>query len=188
MQNIINDPLYDPILQALNNMTAYNETITKLAFLDMISSGLNDTIDDMMSLFEIPAYFSADLINFQDLFEDSAQAFLFLATTMDDGSPQVTPIWFNTDGDNLLINSAKGRTKDRNMRARPQVAVAIMDPKNAYRYIQLRGKVVEITEEGAREHINALSKKYTGDDVYSGPADEIRVTYKIEIKKTSAMG
>ena len=116
--------------------------------------------------------------NFQDLLKDETQAFLFLATTMDDQSPQVTPIWFNTDNDYLLINSAKGRTKDRNMRSRPKVAAAIMDPKNAYRYMQQRGEVVEITEEGARAHINALAKKYMGKDEYPGPADEIRVTYK----------
>jgi len=126
--------------------------------------------------------------NFQDLFADETQAFLFLATTMEDGSPQVTPVWFNTDGTYVLINSAKGRTKDRNMRARPRVAAAIMDPKNSYRYIQLRGNLVEITEEGARDHINALAKKYMGQDVYPGPPDETRVTYKIEIEKSNTMG
>ena len=125
---------------------------------------------------------------FQDLFTDEARAFLFLATTMADDAPQVTPIWFNTDGEHILINSAKGRTKDRNMRARPKVAVAIMDPKNPYRYIQLRGEIVEITEVGAREHINALAKKYMGKDVYPGPPDETRVIYKIEIGKTNTMG
>jgi PPOX class probable F420-dependent enzyme len=125
---------------------------------------------------------------FQDLFDDKTQAFLFLATTMDDGSPQVTPVWFNTDGEHLLINSAKGRTKDRNMRARPRVAVAVMDPENSYRYIQLRGEVVEITEVGARDHINALAKKYMDKDVYPGSPDETRVTYKIEIDKTNTMG
>ena len=126
--------------------------------------------------------------NFQDLIADDTKALLFLATTMSDGSPQVTPIWFNTDGKNILINSAKGRTKDRNMRARPGVAVAILDPNNSYRYIQLRGKIVEITEEGARAHINALAKKYTGQDVFHSPADETRVTYKLEIKHVSTNG
>ena len=124
---------------------------------------------------------------YQSLFSDDAKAFLFLATTMDDGSPQVTPVWFNTDGEHLLINSAKGRTKDRNMRARPKVAVAIMDPANPYRYIQLRGTVVEITEVGGREHINALSLKYRGDPIYSGPKDQIRVTYKIRIDNVNTM-
>ncbi len=126
--------------------------------------------------------------NFQDLLTDEAKAFLFLATTMADSSPQVTPVWFNHDGEYLLINSAKGRAKDRNMRARPRVAAAIMDPANPYRYIQLRGRVVEITEQNAREHINALSQKYTGNPVYPGPADETRVTYKIRVERATTMG
>ena len=125
---------------------------------------------------------------FQDLVSDGTRAFLVLATIMDDGSPQATPVWFNTDGEYLLINSAKGRTKDRNMRARPSVAVAIIDPKDPYRYIQLRGKVVEITEEGARQHIDALAKKYLDKDEYPGPPDETRVTYKIKIQKANTMG
>lgn len=125
---------------------------------------------------------------FQVLFKDETKAFLFLATTMDDGSPQVTPVWFNTDGEFILVNSAKGRTKDRNMRARPKIAVAIMDPADPYRYIQLRGEVVEIIEEGAREHINALSLKYRGDPVYSGPPEQQRVIYKIKISNMSTMG
>ena len=123
---------------------------------------------------------------FHDLFEDETKAFAFLATTMTDGSPQVTPVWFTTDGDHILINSAKGRTKDRNMRTRQQVAIAIMDPNKPYRYIQIRGKVVETTEEGARNLINALSKKYTGNEVFPGPEDEIRVTYKIKVKFTNS--
>jgi PPOX class probable F420-dependent enzyme len=118
---------------------------------------------------------------YQDLFTDEAKAFLFLATTMEDGSPQVTPVWFSTDGEHVLINSAKGRVKDRNMRARPRVAVAIMDPQDPYRYIQLRGEVVEITEESARDHINFLSEKYTGKAVFPGPAEETRVIYKIKV-------
>jgi PPOX class probable F420-dependent enzyme len=126
--------------------------------------------------------------NFKDLFTDEAKTFLFLATTMEDGSPQVTPVWFNTDGKYLLINSAKGRTKDRNMRARPRVAVAIMDPQNSYRYIQMRGEVIEISEKSAREHINALSKKYTGNPDYDGPPGQTRVIYKIRIDKASTMG
>jgi PPOX class probable F420-dependent enzyme len=124
--------------------------------------------------------------NFQDLFTDQARAFLFLATIMDDGSPQVTPVWFNTDGEYLLINSAKGRIKDRNMRARSRVAAAIMDPQNPYRYIQVRGIVIEITETDARQHINNLAKKYLDQEVFAGPPEETRVTYKIKIAKASA--
>src|SRR5574339_127684 len=97
---------------------------------------------------------------FLDLLNDETKAFAFLGTTMPDSSPQVTPIWFNTDGEHILINTAKGRQKDRNMRARPQVALTILDPKKPYRYIQIRGVIVETTEEGAAEHISALSRKY----------------------------
>jgi PPOX class probable F420-dependent enzyme len=118
--------------------------------------------------------------SFLDLIKDETKAFAYLGTLMKDGSPQLTPIWFNTDETYILINSAKGRVKDRNMRRDPRVAFVIADPKDPYRYIQIRGKVVEITTNGAREHIDALAKKYTGANKYtSGPADEVRVIYKI---------
>ncbi len=124
---------------------------------------------------------------FLDLIKDESKALCSLATVMKDGSPQLTPVWFNSDGIHILINSAKGRVKDRNMRRNPNVAIIIIDPKDPYRYIQIRGKVVEITTEGARQHINALSKKYTGRDIFTGgPSDEIRVTYKILPEKISA--
>lgn len=125
---------------------------------------------------------------FLDLLDDKTKSFVFLATSMPDGSPQVTPVWFNTMGEHILINSAKGRIKDRNMRAQPWVALAVADPNNPYRYIQIRGRVVEITEEGAREHINALSNKYTGNPVYPRSPDEVRVKYKIKIENVHAMG
>lgn len=117
---------------------------------------------------------------YQDLLQDSKRAFLYLATTMRDGTPQVTPVWFNVEGDLLVINSAKGRVKDRNMRRQPVVALCIQDPGDPYRYIQIRGRVVEITEDGAEEHINQLALKYTGQARFrkNDPA-EIRVKYKI---------
>jgi PPOX class probable F420-dependent enzyme len=121
-----------------------------------------------------------------DLIKDETKAFGFLATLMKDGSPQLTPVWFNTDGNHILINSAKGRVKDRNMQRDQRVAFVIIDPNDTYRYIQIRGTVVEITTQGAREHIDKLSKKYTGGDVYTyGSAGEIRVTYKILPQKVS---
>lgn len=124
---------------------------------------------------------------FQDLLTDEARAFAYLATVMADGTPQVTPVWFDTDGEFLRVNSARGRVKDRNMRRHPQVALAIADPKNPYRYVQVRGTVVEILEQGAPEHIDALAKKYTGADRYPNARDD-RVIYKIKIKKTQTMG
>ena len=125
--------------------------------------------------------------SFQDLLKDEARAFAFLGTLMPDGSPQVTPVWFNVDGDHILINSAEGRQKDRNMRARPRVAMTIMDPRQPYRYLQVRGKVVGITTEGAAAHIHVLSNKYHGRD-YDLPEGQIRVTYKIRPRKASRMG
>lgn len=124
---------------------------------------------------------------FKDLFAKTAYA--NLATVMPDGSPQVTPVWFDYDGKCLRINSAKGRIKDKNMRRNKKVAVSIQDPDNAYRYLALRGNVEEITEEGADAHIDSLAKKYLDKDKYPfrGPG-EVRVIYKIRPEKVSTMG
>ena len=123
----------------------------------------------------------------RDLLNDDKKAFLYLATIMKDGSPQVTPVWFNTDGTHILINSAEGRLKDKNMRARPMVAVVIADPDNPYRYLQIRGKIVEVTLVGAEEHIDALAFKYKGVPTYPNRREgEKRVTYKILPDKVDA--
>ncbi len=125
--------------------------------------------------------------NFMDLMEK--KAFAHLATTMADGSPQVSPVWFEYDGTHIVINSAFGRVKDRNMRRNPRVAVAISDPDNPYRYLQVRGSVVEITTEGGDEGIDRLANKYMGVDVYPGHSpDETRVSYKIIPEHVSSMG
>lgn len=124
-----------------------------------------------------------------DLLEDETKAFAFLATVMADGSPQVTPVWFNADDEYILVNSARGRVKDRNMRKRPKVALVIQDPKNPYRYIQIMGTVVEITTKGALEHIDALNMKYRGTPKYTtGRPGEERVIYKIAPYRVTKMG
>ncbi len=115
---------------------------------------------------------------YHDLLKDETRAFLFLATTMSDGSPQVTPIWFDADDDYILINTNEGRTKDKNMKARPKVALVIQDPKTPYRYIQIRGEVAGHTTQGADEHINRLSEKYDGKP-WKYRADQKRIIYKI---------
>src|SRR5436309_16124744 len=97
------------------------------------------------------------------------KAFGNLATVMPNGSPQVTPVWFDFDGRYLRVNSARGRVKDKNMRRDPRVALSILDPDNPYRYLEIRGRVIKITEDGAVEHINALAKKYRGMDTYRSP-------------------
>ena len=117
------------------------------------------------------------------------KAFAQLATIMPDGSPQVSPVWFEYDGQNILINSAKGRTKDRNMRRDPRVGLDILDPENPYRHLSIRGRVVNITEEGADDHINKLTKKYINQDKYPyrGPG-EVRVKYTIAPEHAHSMG
>ncbi len=116
----------------------------------------------------------------QDLLTDEKKAFVYLATVMKDGSPQVTPVWFDTDGEHILLNSAEGRLKDRNMRARPTVALCIADPDNPYRYLQIRGRVVEITKDGAEDHIDTLNLKYHGHRNYANHnPDKPRVIYKV---------
>jgi PPOX class probable F420-dependent enzyme len=123
---------------------------------------------------------------FVDLFQKKALA--HLATLMPDGSPQVTPVWVEYDGRHVLVNSARGRQKDRNMRANAAVALSISDPDNPYRYLEVRGRVVEITEQGADAHIDKLAKKYLGVEryPYRGPR-EVRVTYRIEPTHTTQM-
>jgi PPOX class probable F420-dependent enzyme len=115
------------------------------------------------------------------------KAFAQLGTLMPDGSPQVTPVWCDMAGDVLRVNSAKGRQKDLNMRRDPRVSLCLMDPENPYRYVELRGRVVEITEQGADAHIDSLARKYLGVETYPyRKKDEVRVIYKIEIEHTSS--
>ena len=114
-----------------------------------------------------------------DLF--TKKAFGHLATVMPDGAPQVSPLWVDYDGVDLLINSAKGRIKDKNMRRDSRVAVEVQDPDDPYRYILIRGTVVEITEEGGQEHIDKLAMRYIGKD-HKVPG-QVRVIYKIRPDK-----
>jgi len=124
---------------------------------------------------------------YRDLFQK--RAFASLATLMPDGRPQVTPVWCDFDGEHVIFNSAKGRQKDKNVRRDPRVAMAISDPDNPYRYLEIRGTVVEITEDGADKHIDKLAKKYMGVDKYPySQAGEKRVIYKIRPEHTTVMG
>ena len=124
---------------------------------------------------------------YRDLF--NKRAFASLGTLMPDGRPQVTPVWVDLDGDYVIFNSAKGRQKDRNVRRDPRVALAIIDPDNPYRYLEIRGRVVEITEEGADANIDKLAKKYLGVDKYPyRQGNETRVIYKIQPEHTNMMG
>ena len=122
-----------------------------------------------------------------DLF--SKKAFGNLATVNTDGTPQVTPVWVDYDGTHILVNSARGRRKDKNMETNPAVALSILDPDNPYRYLEVRGRVAEITETGADEHIDKMAKKYLGQDKYPfRQPGEVRVLFKIQPLHTSRMG
>jgi PPOX class probable F420-dependent enzyme len=117
------------------------------------------------------------------------KAFANLATVNADGTPQVTPVWFDWDGSRLRINTAKGRVKDKNLRRTPALALTIMDPDNPYRYIQVKGSVANVTESGADAHIDALSKKYTGQDRYAKRTPgEVRVIFTITPDRVQTMG
>ena len=122
-----------------------------------------------------------------DLFQK--KAFANLGTIMPDGSPQVTPVWVDYDGKFVRFNSALGRIKDKNVRRDPRVSLSIQDPENPYRHMDIRGKVVEITQNGADDHINKLSQKYLGNPVYPyRQPGEVRVLYKVEPEKIGTMG
>ena len=125
--------------------------------------------------------------NYRDLF--TKKAFAHLATVGRDGAPQVTPVWVDWDGTHVRFNTAKGRVKDRKLRNNPNVALSIQDPDNPYRYVQVIGRVVEMTESGADAHIDALAKRYLGQDRYPfRRPDEVRVTVKVTPERVQGMG
>ena len=124
---------------------------------------------------------------YADLFEK--KVFAGLATLMPNGAPQATPVWIDYDGENVLFNTAIGRQKDKNLQADGRVSVMLVDPENPYRYLEVRGKVVERTTAGADDHINKMAKKYLGQDVYPfRQPGEQRVIFKIAPERVSSMG
>jgi PPOX class probable F420-dependent enzyme len=125
--------------------------------------------------------------NWHDLFEK--KVFAHLATLMPSGAPQVTPVWIDFDGEHVVFNTAVGRQKDRNLQRDGRVALALIDPDNPYRYLEVRGSVAERTLEGAEEHINKMAKKYINQDVYPWRRPgEVRVMYKIKVEHLNSMG
>ena len=122
-----------------------------------------------------------------DLFDK--RAFGSLSTLMPDGTPQVTPVWVDYDSGYVLFNSARGRQKDRNLRRDPRLALAILDPDNPYRYIEVRGRVIAVTEQGADDHIDRLAKKYLGADKYPlRRPGEVRLIYKVQVERVRTQG
>jgi PPOX class probable F420-dependent enzyme len=124
--------------------------------------------------------------SFRDLFEKPV--FVTLVTVLPNGQPHATPVWVDFDGTNVVINTARGRQKDKDMQRNAKVTVLAIDPANPYRWIEVRGQIAEETEEGALDHINKLSLKYRGDPDYYAPypqrrGQEQRVIYKIQPTK-----
>ncbi|MCS6939286.1 MAG: PPOX class F420-dependent oxidoreductase [Roseiflexaceae bacterium] len=114
---------------------------------------------------------------------------MILATTLPDGTPQATPVWFHCANGYIYLNTAVGRLKDRAIRANPYVALVVVDPDNIYRYIQIRGPVVEVNEEEGRAHIDYLAQRYTGAERFTpNSPDERRVRFKIAPEKVNVMG
>lgn len=116
---------------------------------------------------------------FADLLTREKRAFAYLALTLNDGTPQVTPLWFDWDGECVIINTARGRVKDNVLKRHPVVALAISDPQDPYRYVQIKGEVVGEDEVNGRAGIDDLSQKYQGTP-YKGYKGETRVTYRIK--------
>jgi PPOX class probable F420-dependent enzyme len=128
-----------------------------------------------------------DLDRYRDIFEK--KAFAHLATVGPDGGAQVTPVWCDLEDHLIRINTARGRVKDRNLRRNPRVALSVQDPDNPYRYVQVRGRVTEMSEQGADAHIDALARKYLGQDRYPyRQPGEVRVTVKIAPERVQGMG
>jgi PPOX class probable F420-dependent enzyme len=112
-----------------------------------------------------------------------------LATVMPDGSPQVTTVWVDTDGEHVIVNSAEGRQKPRNIRRDGRVAISVVDQSDPYRQATIRGKIVDVTNEGADAHIDRLAKKYLGLDTYPARRPgERRVILTIEPTRVASQG
>ncbi len=124
---------------------------------------------------------------YMDLFQK--KAFGSFTTLMPDGSPQTTPVWVDYADGKVLVDSAVGRQKDKNVRRDPRVAITLIDPDNPYRYLEVRGRVSEVTLEGADKLIDKLAKKYLGVDKYPyAQPGEVRVIYKIDPLHVSPHG
>ena len=124
---------------------------------------------------------------YRDLF--NKRAFASLATRMPNDDVQVTPVWVDVENGTVIFNSARGRVKDNNVRRDPRVTLTLMDPDNPYRYLEIRGRVVDITEKGAAQHIDKLAKKYLGVDKYPyAKPGEVRVLYRVKPEHVHAYG
>ena len=130
---------------------------------------------------------AANFDKYLDLFREK-KAFAHIATVMPDGSPQVTPVWIDYRNGRIAFNTARGRVKDKNLKEGAKIALSVQDPDNPYRYVQVRGKVAKVTEDGADQNIDALARKYMGVDKYPFHSpDQKRVIYEIEATSVQGM-
>ncbi len=114
----------------------------------------------------------------------SGKNFAFLATLMKDGSPQLSPVWIDVDGDTILVNTAEGRVKHKNVSRDPRVAISVFDSANPYLMVTVRGRVVAQESAGADNHIDLMAKKYLSMDRYPGRAPgEKRILLRIKPEK-----
>lgn len=123
---------------------------------------------------------------YADLFERPSHG--VVGTVMPQGQPHVTPVWIDATEDHILVNTARGRRKERNVRRDPSVGVAVIDPDDFYRYLSAYGEVTALREEGAVEHIHELSRRYTGEDYTNLDPDNTRVILEIEPESIVASG
>ncbi len=129
----------------------------------------------------------ATLAKYRDIFDK--KTFVYVATLGSGGAPQVTPVWGEFDGTHVVFNTARGRVKDKNLTKNPRVALSAADPDNPYRYVQIRGRVTEMTEEGADAHIDKMAKKYINQDRYPWKQPgERRLIVKILPERVQGMG
>jgi PPOX class probable F420-dependent enzyme len=113
----------------------------------------------------------------------------YLSTLMPDGSPQLTQTWVDTDGEHILVNSVAGFQKIRNIERDPRVALAVSDPENPSRYFTVRGRVLNVTADGAADHIEKLAQRYLGGPYpWYGGRDQTRLLITIEADKVSSVG
>ncbi|MFN2388534.1 MAG: PPOX class F420-dependent oxidoreductase [Actinomycetota bacterium] len=121
----------------------------------------------------------------KDLFRKAN--FAHLATVGPDGTPHSTPVWVDLEDGTILVNSARGRVKMRYIERDPRVAVSVHDQENPYTMVAVRGRVTDITEDGARDHIDAMAKKYLGQERYEWMAPgEVRVILKISPERVAS--
>jgi PPOX class probable F420-dependent enzyme len=127
------------------------------------------------------------LAKYRDIFDK--KTFAYIGTVGASGSPQVTPVWCEFDGTQIVFNTARGRVKDKNLSRSPRVSIAAADPDNPYRYVQVRGRVAEMTEQGADAHIDKMAKKYLGQDRFTGRRQgEVRLIVKVVPERVQGMG